>query len=547
MTMNLIPENQSAPADHAATLGQTVANRAPGTGRRVLLNIYLPLLLLLVGLLSCKTTQQAPGATNDQPIEFTILQLNDVYEIAPLEGGKSGGLARVATLKKKLMLENPNTIAVLSGDFLSPSFIGTLRMENGDRIAGLQMIETLNAMGMDYVTFGNHEFDLSDVTVLKERIDQSKFKFISANAMLVEDGTTRPFSQNGKAVPPFLIHEFKNKSGAILKLGITGVLLPFSKQDYVAYLPVEETFRKTYAAMQSAADVSVALTHLAVEEDIELAKSVPGMPLFLGGHDHTNMSFYVENTVITKADANAKTVYVHRGKYYPCSGTLKIRSSLVTIDDGIADDPATAVVVNKWLASVDEIAQNMGFDPGKELMIAEQALECTEAVVRTRPTNYGRLTNRAFESVWPEADLYLINGGSMRLDDNLQGTITQYDVLRTFPFGGPIVQMKLPGTVLNKLLRNGLFNNRGEGGYLQTLHVDPAGQTFTVRGEILDPARAYTVVLPQFVAEGKEANLDFLSAFSFQQKEEFATADGKKVTNDIRNIVIYFLEKIGRF
>ena len=104
------------------------------------------------------------------------------------------------------------------------------------------------------------------------------------------------------------------------------MVLPFAKQDYVTYLPVTETFKQVAAKMERTADISVALTHLAADEDIELAKAVPGMPLFLGGHDHTNMSFFVENTVITKADANAKTVYVHRGSYYPCSGTLKLRS-----------------------------------------------------------------------------------------------------------------------------------------------------------------------------------------------------------------------------
>jgi hypothetical protein len=38
--------------------------------------------------------QQAPT----QPMTVTLLHLNDVYEIQPVEGGKSGGLARVATV-----------------------------------------------------------------------------------------------------------------------------------------------------------------------------------------------------------------------------------------------------------------------------------------------------------------------------------------------------------------------------------------------------------------------------------------------------------------
>lgn len=509
--------------------------------------LYL-LFFIFIASVSCTTTQSAVStAADEEPIEFIILQLNDVYEIAPLEGGKYGGLARVANLKKQLLQENPNTIAVLAGDFLSPSFIGTLRMDDGDRIAGLQMVETLNAMGLDYVTFGNHEFDLSNVDVLKKRLDASEFKFVCSNAKLVENGKTQAFSQNGVPVPDYTIHEFKNTDGDVLKMGITGVVLPFAKQDYVTYLPVTETFRKVAAEMEPQVDFSVALTHLAAEEDIELAKTVPGMPLFLGGHDHTNMTFYVENTVIAKADANAKTVYVHRGAYYPCSGTVKLRSSLVTIDDQFSEDPNTKTVVDKWLASVDAIAENMGYQPSRALMEAEQTLICTESAIRSKPTNYGRLTTRAFEAVWPGADVYFLNSGSMRLDDNLTGTVTEYDVLRTYPFGGPLAKMELPGAVLDKVLRAGLFTNKGDGGYFQILYADPAGQSFTIREKPLEPNRKYTVILPQFVAEGKEANLDLLADYAFEAPKHFTLDDGKTVANDIRDVMIYFMGKIGRY
>ena len=40
-------------------------------------------------------------------VDFTVLQLNDVYEAAPVEGGRLGGLARVATLRRKLEKKMP--------------------------------------------------------------------------------------------------------------------------------------------------------------------------------------------------------------------------------------------------------------------------------------------------------------------------------------------------------------------------------------------------------------------------------------------------------
>jgi len=86
------------------------------------------LFLSFIFLTTCNTAQTVVTSTVD-PVEFIVLQMNDVYEIAPLEGGKAGGLARVATVRQELLRENPNVISVLAGDFLSPSFLGTMKIE----------------------------------------------------------------------------------------------------------------------------------------------------------------------------------------------------------------------------------------------------------------------------------------------------------------------------------------------------------------------------------------------------------------------------------
>ena len=505
----------------------------------------LRLLWLLLFIFSCSISSYS-----QDNIEFIILQMNDVYEIAPLEGGKAGGLARVATIKKALLKENPNTIAILSGDFLSPSLMTNLEMENGEKIAGLQMVETLNALGLDYVTFGNHEFDLSDPDLLQSRIDQSKFKYTVCNAFRVKDGLTAPFTQkiNGvdQQVPEFIVHEFSNQRGQKAKLGLLGVVLPFNKQDYLHYTDVTTTFRNTYKKLQEESDVVVAITHLAEAEDIQLAKDVPGIPLFLGGHDHHNMSHYVENTIITKADANAKTVYIHRVTYNPASGMTKIRSSLKKIDDSIPDDPETQAVVNNWEEKLNTIMNGLGYDPKEALMTSSQVLVATETKIRSSQTNFGHLTTLAMEAVIPGADAYLLNSGSMRMDDNVIGTITQFDVLRTFPFGGSLVTQEIPGKTLQEVLEVGLNENKGEGGYLQVNYVKNENGKWLIKGQPIKPKQKYTVVLPEFLASGLEQNLEMLGQFTVDKMEEFEYS-GKKVRNDLRDIVMAYFREIKTY
>ncbi|MCO6491353.1 MAG: bifunctional metallophosphatase/5'-nucleotidase [Phaeodactylibacter sp.] len=504
-----------------------------------------PLLFILAS--SCGTTRRGLPADPSANITFTILHFNDVYEIAPLEGGKAGGLARVATVKKELMRENPNTIAVLAGDFLSPSVIGTLKKEDGERIAGQQMVEVLNAMGLDYATFGNHEFDLKDAGLLQKRINQSAFEYTACNVRRADLGKLFPFVQEvdgqERYIPRYVIHEFSNAEGQRVRVGIIGVVLPFNKTSYVAYEPVTQAFRETYEELKPQVDLVLGLTHLNEDEDIELAREVPGPLLFMGGHDHVNMNHYSEETVIAKADANVKSVYIHRIAYNPASGFAKVRSTLKKIDDSIPDDPATQAVVDKWQGQVYGIMKDMGYEPDEQLMFAEVPLECKEPAVRSRPTNYGRLTVDAFAAAWPGADVYLINGGAMRMDDDIQGVVTQYDVLRTFPFGGPIARMELPGEALARLLETGLATNRGDGGYLQIKNAERTGNQWSINGAPLEKNKNYTVVLPEFVAQGNEQNLGFLGDFPHQTEITFAIG-GRQVRNDVRDLVIDYMKRL---
>ena len=126
---------------------------------------------------ACSSTKNSTGS--NEKIDITIVQINDVYEIAQLDGGKVGGMARVATVKKEYRAKNPNTILVIAGDFISPSVYNSLKFE-GSRIRGKQMIDALNVAGTDMAIFGNHEFDIPEAD-LQSRINESVFQWVSSN------------------------------------------------------------------------------------------------------------------------------------------------------------------------------------------------------------------------------------------------------------------------------------------------------------------------------------------------------------------------------
>jgi len=137
-------------------------------------------LLLLVLLLSPLGCGQAP------PAALTIAHFNDVYEIGPVEGGRVGGLARVATVIKDLRRSNSPVMVTLGGDYLSPSALAVPRID-GEPIGGRQMVDVLNAVGLEWATLGNHEFDLPE-PAFRARMQQSRFKVVISNVTAL-----RPF------------------------------------------------------------------------------------------------------------------------------------------------------------------------------------------------------------------------------------------------------------------------------------------------------------------------------------------------------------------
>ena len=80
----------------------------------------------------------------------------------------------MARFRAELKSRDPILITTLGGDYVSPSALGTARV-NGERLNGRQMVAVLNAVGIDWATFGNHEFDIPEAA-LRARLAESKFK-----------------------------------------------------------------------------------------------------------------------------------------------------------------------------------------------------------------------------------------------------------------------------------------------------------------------------------------------------------------------------------
>ncbi len=480
---------------------------------------------------------------DDKKIDFTFLQLNDVYEIAPIQGGEFGGMARVETVHQDLLKENPNTMLFMAGDFLNPSLLGTIKID-GERVRGKQMVEVMNAMNFDLVAFGNHEFDVSKED-LQKRLNESNFPWISANVKLKTKEAATPFYKEidgvKHSVGETFIKEFTDKDGTKIKVGFISVCIPSNPKDYVEYGNMFIKARASYAALKNKVDVVFGLTHVELNHDKKIAKLIPDLPLIMGGHEHTNSLDTIGNVIIAKADANAKTVYIHRINYDKKTKKAIIKSELKEINSSIISNKKVARIVNNWQTILTTKIKDIIKNPNEVIYIANIPLDGRDTPIRSTQTNLGKIITEAMSFAYKdEVDCALVNGGSIRIDDQLAGNITAVDIFRVLPYGGDILKVKIKGTLLKRVLDYGL-KAAGTGAYLQRHHVSLENDVWKIKNKNINPAKVYTVAFSDYLLKGfdipilSDKNPDVLSIYKPKSNE---------LSSDIRKAVVAYLKTL---
>ncbi|PHR74541.1 MAG: bifunctional metallophosphatase/5'-nucleotidase [Lutibacter sp.] len=498
--------------------------------------------ILLISLLfiACKK--------DDNSLEFIVVQVNDVYEIGAVDGGKTGGLARVANLYKTLKSENPNTLLVHGGDFLNPSIIATLKGEDGERFRGKQMIEVMNAMNFDLVAFGNHEFDLK-YKDFQKRLNESNFQWIATNTQLVKDSITKtPFfvEKNGMKtdIPRTITFDFKDTDGTEIKVGFFSATIDSNPKDYVDYGDLYQDAINAYNTLKPSTDVVLGLTHLSFRQDRLVSLSLPNVPIIFGGHEHTNMLIPVGDALISKADANAKTAYVHRITFDKKTKKSTIKSELVQINESTGEDAEVAKIVQKWLMILDNKLKEIIKNPYEVIYTTTVPLDGRDTPTRSVQTNLGQLIATSMSQAFGDTkiDCAFVNGGSIRLDEELQGDITGVDIFRVLPFGGGINKVEMTGELLRRVLQYGRLR-AGTGAYLQHYNIeyDVENKQWKVGGKRINKNKTYTVVMTDYLLLGFD--IPFLKADA-KGIDNITKNKPEDLASDIRKVVIKHLKSL---
>src|SRR5215210_7672502 len=239
---------------------------------------------------------------------ITILHTNDTHsQIDPLpandKNAGKGGVARRATLVKRIRKENSNTLLVDAGDVLqgSPYF---------NFYKGEVEYKAMSAVGYDVGTLGNHEFD-NGVEALAAALKFATFDIVSAN-----------YDVKGTVLEPRVKRYVVKTVGGIriglFGLGVSpaGLITPdnFKGLTYIDPVVAARDVVKKLREEERCALV-VCMSHLgynadAKSGDLFVASQVDGIDFIASGHTHT----FMKEPVTQTQPRGAKTTIFQVGK-----------------------------------------------------------------------------------------------------------------------------------------------------------------------------------------------------------------------------------------
>jgi 2',3'-cyclic-nucleotide 2'-phosphodiesterase (5'-nucleotidase family) len=460
-----------------------------GPQARRLVRWLLVFALVIAPVRAAHAQHEEPSSPRAQ-LPLTILQINDVYSMIPVDG--MGGVARVATIKNGLVAAGRTPLLVIAGDFLSPSVASSI-------FKGEQMVAALNSAGLDIATLGNHEFDFG-TDVLLQRMAEARWQWVVSN--VIDTNTNRPV---GGAVP------YAIRSYGALKVGFIGLCLSGDEvsRERLQHLrlddPIETAATLVPFLKRQGADLIVALTHLSFDDDRKLAARFPDIDLIIGGHEHYPITAIENRTFISKAGSDGR--YVARIDVNKRQdGMVERFFELIPVTASIVDDPKTAAVVSAY-------ETRLGTELDVVVGSSRVPLDADSIRMRAAETNLGNMFADAMRAE-VGADITIVNSGSIRGDRIYPaGALSRRTLLAMHPFGGVVGKVEVTGETVLKALNAGVARMpQTDGRFPQisgmTMTVTPAApvgrriSNVMIGGRPLELTRTYTVAVTDYELTG---------------------------------------------
>ncbi|GMF09944.1 unnamed protein product [Phytophthora lilii] len=401
---------------------------------------------------------------------FDILSYNDVYEMLQdtVEGIKLGGPSRVVPIAKAMREANPNTLVLFAGDTVSPSLWST-------QFNGQHMVKAHNAIGLDFASLGNHEFDFGLENFMNVTL-ASNFPWLNANCYEIANRELL------RGTVPHAIKNLTHPTNGDISIGIFGVMYDMKDSSKGLYWedPIEAAREQVAALQAQNVDFIIALTHQDLADDNRMSKEVAGIDFIIGGHDHTSMLQTNYGTPYIKADFDFRSIWKSHIEYYAADASND-RKALMThqaipIVESMPTDNTLDAIIATYQAQMDALEEKIIGNLCEEL-------DLSQSVVRSKDCKIGHLFADAGLQYYGNgsADIAVMNGGGIRGDKVVAaGNLSLGEVLSWSPFGNTLMTIQTNGASLKLFLNHEMAASCGANVIQQNgFYVHPSGFNYT--------------------------------------------------------------------
>jgi 5'-nucleotidase len=433
----------------------------------------------------------------------TLLHVNDTHarvEPTMIAGKSYGGMARLGTLVERYRKSDPNVIFLHGGD----AFQGTMFFNVYEGLADLAFF---NAMKLDAMAVGNHEFDKGPAA-LGKFAQFAQFPVLATNLDVQSEpalegriGTSTVLTRGGQ------------------KIGIVGATTPqitnisntgpnVHTRDLTASVQAEVD-KLTRAGI----DKIFLVTHVGYTGEQTLAKTIHGVDVIVGGHSHSYLGSAPGPggakpegpypTVVANADGGT-TLLVQSWEGERVMGHIQVTfDSKGRVKKWRTDGPELldeSVPPSPVLQSLVETLQKP-IAQQRDRKIAEAAIRLPQHPAM------GEIIADAIKAATEKqgVQMALMNHGGVRASLE-QGDITFGNAIAVQPFGNTLVLMELTGAEIQAALSEPTRPVYVSSGVTYSFDAgQPAGKRATevaFNGQPLSPTATYRVCVNNFMADG---------------------------------------------
>jgi len=535
-----------------------------GSERRRRMLVLVTAFMLAVSLLAAMAGP-ADGKQPDPPgqlVDLQLLAFNDYHghvrgnESGTIEGAAAGGGEYLSAKLGELRAGKKNSLTVAAGDLIggSPAFSGLFHDEPS--------VESLNVLGLDVSSVGNHEFDEGVTELLRmqnggchplescyfpdEPYEGADFQWLAANVVNESTGKT--------PLPPYWIEKFQNVKIAFIGMTLeaTDTLVAASGIQGWEFLDEAETANALVPILKAqGVEAIVVLLHEggsqtpppgAVDACVGISGPIvaindaldPEIDAMITGHTHLPYNCVLPDAagdprIVTSAYSFGRVVselnLILDKRTNDVRRDLSTATNHAVIQEELTPDPGITAIIEKWTPLFEEAGNtpigtitadiNRGGVEGSDRGVESAAGNLVaDAQLWSTSSNF--------------ADVAFMNPGGVRSDLTYaqsqdppegDGVVTFGEAFTFQPFGNTLVTYPMTGAQIISVLeeqcqplgssRPFLHLGVSEGFTYDLAKTITGGSCVSVtvsnvmlNGVPLDPAASYNVTVNNFLADG---------------------------------------------